>query len=87
MEVLNSIAAQSYSDIETILIIENSKEIYNAIQNIMLKNNWKNLSLVFNDTVSGLSANRNLAVKVAGGDIVAFVDDDAVLFPIGLRKW
>jgi GT2 family glycosyltransferase len=40
-----------------------------------------NLKVVFNDGEVGLSAARNLGIKEAKGDIIAFVDDDALLFP------
>lgn len=37
--------------------------------------------LLFNEGEPGLSAARNLGIKHAQGDIIAFVDDDVVLFP------
>jgi len=40
-----------------------------------------NHKVLFNDGEPGLSAARNLGIKHAQGDIIAFVDDDVVLFP------
>jgi GT2 family glycosyltransferase len=40
-----------------------------------------NVTSVFNDGPSGLSPARNLGVRHAGGDIIAFLDDDAIAFP------
>jgi len=37
--------------------------------------------VLFNDGETGLSAARNLGIKEAKGDIIAFVDDDALPFP------
>jgi GT2 family glycosyltransferase len=37
--------------------------------------------LLFNDGELGASAARNLSIKQARGDIIAFVDDDVLLFP------
>jgi glycosyltransferase involved in cell wall biosynthesis len=40
-----------------------------------------NAKVVFNDGEQGASAARNLGIKKAKGDIIAFVDDDTLLFP------
>ncbi|MCL0053248.1 glycosyltransferase [Dehalococcoidales bacterium] len=106
-ELLNSIKAQSYPDIETIFIAEHSTELYERvkeygeeifrdsvetgrdsveIRSLNLDEAQpipKNLlfKVLFNDGEPGLSAARNLGIKEAKGDIIAFVDDDVVLFP------
>jgi glucosyl-dolichyl phosphate glucuronosyltransferase len=80
-ELLDSIAAQTYSNIETVLVVEHSNELYNLFKDYISKIPKANFKLVFNDTEFGLAANRNLGIKEAGGNIIAFVDDDAVLFP------
>ncbi|MCL0073618.1 glycosyltransferase [Dehalococcoidia bacterium] len=105
-ELLNSIKAQSYPDIETIFIAERSPELYERvkeygeeifrdsvetgrdsveIRSLNLDEAQpipKNLpfKVLFNDGEPGLSAARNLGIKEAKGDIIAFVDDVVVLF-------
>jgi glycosyltransferase involved in cell wall biosynthesis len=81
MDLLDSIAVQTYPDIEIIFVVENSKELYKAVEDRVAKDKQKNLKLFFNDKEFGLSANRNIGAQKASGDIIAFVDDDAVLFP------
>ncbi|MCL0041190.1 glycosyltransferase [Dehalococcoidia bacterium] len=106
-ELLNSIKAQSYPDIETIFIAERSPELYERVKeygeeifrdpvetgrdSVEIKSPnldeaqpiSKNLpfNVLFNYSELGASAARNLGIKQAKGDIIAFVDDDVVLFP------
>jgi glucosyl-dolichyl phosphate glucuronosyltransferase len=79
-ELLTSISTQTFHDFETIFIVEGSKELYNALLSFS-KNNGFKINLVFSDQKLGLSGARNLGGKIARGDILAFVDDDAALFP------
>lgn len=79
MELLDSIKGQTYPDIETIFIVERSEDLMAEIT--AQKQNMRNLRVVYNDGEPGLSAARNLGIKEAKGEIVAFIDDDAVLSP------
>ncbi|MFC2002718.1 glycosyltransferase [Chloroflexota bacterium] len=81
IELLNSIKNQIYSNIEIILVAERSRELYENIKAYLLEELTLNAKLVFNDGEQGASAGRNLGIKEANGDIIAFVDDDTVLFP------
>jgi glycosyltransferase involved in cell wall biosynthesis len=79
MELLDSIKGQTYPDIETIFIVECSKDL--IVEITAQKQNMRNLRVVYNDGEPGLSAARNLGIKEAKGEIIAFIDDDAVLSP------
>ena len=84
-ELLDSLTKQSYKNIEVIIVIEKSKELYDKLKEYV-NNACKdylsnNLKLIFSKDELGISAARNLGARHAKGDIVAFVDDDAILFP------
>ena len=76
-ELLDSIKRQSYPNIETIFVVERSPELYTIIKE--KENNFPGLKVIYNDTASGMAASRNMGAKESTGQIVAFVDDDAVL--------
>lgn len=80
-ELLNSVKAQTYSNLETIFVAERSVELLNKVKSYASEKDALNLKVVFNDGEAGLSAARNLGIKEAEGNIIAFVDDDALLFP------
>ena len=80
-ELLDSIKAQTYDHTETIFVIERSRELYDRVQAYAEEKAVPNMEVVFNHGEPGLSAARNVGVKQAKGDIIAFVDDDALLFP------
>jgi len=80
-ELLKSIKVQTYLHTETLFVVEGSKELFEKISTYGIENNIPNLKVLFNDGEPGLSAARNLGIKQAGGDIIAFVDDDVLLYP------
>ncbi len=79
--LLDSIKAEGYPRIETIFVAERSRELEEKIRAYGEEKNVRNLKVLFNDGEPGLSAARNLGIREAHGDIMAFVDDDALLFP------
>ena len=85
-ELLNSIKEQTYLHTETLFIVERSKELMEKIYSYGVGNNIPNLKVLFNDGESGLSAARNVGIKHANGDIIAFVDDDVLLYPDWAEK-
>jgi glycosyltransferase involved in cell wall biosynthesis len=76
-ELLDSIKRQSYPDIEIMFIVERSPELYKIL--FEKENNFPGLKVIFNDTAPGMAASRNIGAKESTGELVAFVDDDAVL--------
>jgi glycosyltransferase involved in cell wall biosynthesis len=81
LELLDSIKAQTYPNIETIFIVERSQELKDRIGTWVQEKGVTSIRVVFNTGEQGLSPARNLGIKHARGDIIAFVDDDAVLLP------
>jgi glycosyltransferase involved in cell wall biosynthesis len=82
VDLLESIKIQTYKDIEIIIIIDKDRELYNKIERIAC-DKYKNIKTVFNPKNRGLSYSRNVGIKCATGDIITFIDDDAIPVP----KW
>jgi glycosyltransferase involved in cell wall biosynthesis len=75
-DLINSIQKQTYENIETVLVAEKSKDLFNHLKSFVQKNGFSNITIVFNSGIEGLSAARNVGIKLATGEILAFVDDD-----------
>jgi glycosyltransferase involved in cell wall biosynthesis len=80
-QLLDGIASQSYQNTETIFVAERSRGLEAEIKAYRERKKMDNMCVLFNDGEPGASASRNLGIKAARGDIVAFIDDDAVPFP------
>ena len=80
-ELLDSIQAQNYKNIETIIVAERSPELAESIKNYTQRKGYSNTIVLFNQGEWGLSSARNLGIGQASGEIIAFVDDDALLLP------
>lgn len=67
---INSLLSQSVLPLEIIVIDDASLNPF-EIRNPLIK-------IHRNQSEIGLSASRNIGVKVSNGDIIAFIDDDAI---------
>jgi len=81
IDLLNGIEQQTYKDGEIIIVIDESKELYNRTEEYISANNLHGMKLVFNSENKGLSYSRNIGITHATGDIIAFIDDDAIPDP------
>lgn len=79
--MLDSIKAQTYPDIDTVFIIERSAELLDMVSTYVGEKGIAPVNVIFSEDKLGLSGARNLGIDHAGGDIIAFIDDDVVLFP------
>lgn len=81
LELLDSLAAQTYPAIEVIVVTEASVELRDGIADRLRERNRNNFRQLSNDGPRGASAARNVGIKAAKGDIIAFVDDDTLVPP------
>ena len=80
-ELIDSIKAQTYHNVEVVFVTEHSRELVEMVKAYALEKAITNIKAIFNDGEAGASAARNLGIKQSHGDIIAFVDDDVVVFP------
>ena len=80
-ELLDSIQAQTYQNIETLVVTERSPELADSIRKYIAEKGYPRMQVLYNEGEWGASSARNLALGQAKGDIIAFVDDDAIPFP------
>lgn len=78
IDVIDGISNQTYSSIETIIIIDKNKELFDKITNYVKTNRLKSMYIIFNPENKGLSYSRNIGIKNSHGSIIAFIDDDAI---------
>ena len=79
--LLESLAQQTYHRFETMLVLEKSRELMDKISELVRARGYSNVHLLFNSGAGGLSAARNLGVRKACGELMSFIDDDAVATP------
>jgi len=77
-ELLDSLKAQTYPDLEIIFVGEGTRELSDKVRSYGEEREMANLWVLFNEGTPGLSPARNLGVRHARGDIIAFIDDHAV---------
>lgn len=81
VELLDSIQSQTYHNTETLLVVDRSPELYRRVSSYLAERSLPETRLLYQPAEGGISAARNLAIRNAIGDIIAFTDDDAILFP------
>lgn len=77
-EAIDSLARQSYRHVEIIFVSEGGMAIEKNVEAFAERMGISNLLVISNDGPSGLSFARNVGIQRASGDIVAFIDDDAI---------
>lgn len=76
LDVVASLLNQTYHKLEIIIVIDGNEELYQRIA--ATYQNQCNIRVVASAQSVGVSGARDLGIKVAQGDILAFIDDDAV---------
>jgi len=71
---IDSILGQTYPNIELVVSVDHNKELLKYLEELYPDN----VVFAYNDLTIGLSDTRNAGIKKAKGDVLAFVDDDAI---------
>jgi len=80
-DLLESLRDQTYRKLELIFVGERTRELCDRVQENAIAQGVSNVRTIFNEGLPGLSPARNLGTKHSNGEIIAFIDDDAVAFP------
>ncbi|WP_256289009.1 glucosyl-dolichyl phosphate glucuronosyltransferase [Halobellus inordinatus] len=75
-DAIESVLAQTYDDVEVVVVIDGSDELYERVQREY--GDVDGVVLHCNDSNMGLSRSRNAGIERSSGDVVAFLDDDAI---------
>jgi len=80
-KLLDGLKSQTYKNFEILIVVESSKQLFDNIGSYIHKIGLTNTNLIFNGGEGGASISRNTGIKEAKGEIIAFIDDDAIPFP------
>jgi hypothetical protein len=84
LEAVNSVANQTYSHYEVIIVDDAS---YPPVDRSLVKSViGKNLVFIRQDLTQGIGKSKNVGVRAARGDIIAILDDDDLLVPHALES-
>ena len=75
-EAVESLYSQTYDDLEVVIIIDGTEAVAERVEADY--GDRDDVVIHLNDENVGLLESRNRGAELAGGDIVAFIDDDAV---------
>jgi len=78
-EAVDSVLAQTYDDIELVLVSDGNEAVYQRMQDDY--GHHQNVIVTRTEDNVGISAARNHGIEQATGDVVAQIDDDAIADP------
>jgi len=76
VEAVTSLLEQTHRELEVIIVVDGNERLYRRVMEDY--GGQERIHVVLLEENVGLSGARNAGIKVAQGDIVAFIDDDAV---------
>ncbi|ARS90813.1 glucosyl-dolichyl phosphate glucuronosyltransferase [Natrarchaeobaculum aegyptiacum] len=79
VEAVESVLEQTYDSLEVVLVVDGTEEVYEQVQSDF--GALENVVTHCNDENRGVSASRTTGAELASGDVVAFIDDDAIAEP------
>ncbi|QLD86827.1 glycosyltransferase family 2 protein [Natronomonas halophila] len=75
-EAAESVLTQTYADVELVVVVDGTEAVYERVRDDYGENN--RVATHCNDENMGLLESRNMGAELADGEVVAFIDDDAV---------
>ena len=79
VDAANSVLAQTHADVELVVVVDGDASLAERVRERY--GSHDDVVVHCNDRNRGLSESRNVGVELASGDVVAFMDDDAVAYP------
>lgn len=76
IDAVDSVLKQTGADDEVILVVDRNEKLYKKLFSKLSEDT--SVTVLFNNQYAGLSGSRNIGLTKASGEIVAFLDDDAV---------
>jgi glycosyltransferase involved in cell wall biosynthesis len=73
---IESLLSQTHDDIEIVIVVDGTESVAERVRDDY--GDRENVVIHLNEDNVGLLASRNTGADVARGDVVAFIDDDAV---------
>ncbi len=78
-DAIESVLHQTYNAVEVVVIVDGNDELYDEVVSDWI--DTQRVTVDCNDENKGLSASRNRGIEIASGDVIAFMDDDAIADP------
>ncbi|SFS68492.1 glucosyl-dolichyl phosphate glucuronosyltransferase [Halostagnicola kamekurae] len=78
-ECVESVLAQRYDPLETVLVVDGNDDVLERVENDF--GDREGVVVHCNDENRGISYSRTKGAELADGEVVAFIDDDAVAEP------
>src|SRR4051812_20183730 len=78
---VEAVQGQTLPARELILVIDHNRDLWHLCQQ-----SFPNITLLENTGARGLSGSRNTGIAAASGDVIAFIDEDAVAAPTWLER-
>lgn len=75
-EAVGSVLAQTYSSVEAVLVVDGNEAVFERVRADFADR--EDVVVHCNEENSGLSYSRTKGVELASGDVIAFLDDDAI---------
>jgi glycosyltransferase involved in cell wall biosynthesis len=83
LAAIKSLQQQTYCNLEIIVVVDHNPDLLDRLREHLAGSGVK---VVENQAVKGLSGSKNCGIAAARGEIVAFLDDDAVAAPDWLER-
>jgi len=81
LEAVNSLLNQTYQELEIIIVVDGNEQLRKRIATAYATQG--NIQVLASEESMGISGARNIGIRKAQGDVIAFLDDDAVAD----RRW